>query len=229
MAKIAHPPHMENFLSNIQEVRRLEDIHGEVTEPGPGRKHDVAILHKSAIVLLVACWEAFVEDLAGTALGFAIDNAKDYKKFPAEVLNRVASKYQGPRAWDLAGDGWTRALRDNMKEVLAKTTGTLNTPKTEQVNELFEKVIGLKNISSYWSWPGRPAKQSEAQLDALVTLRGSIAHRVQSARTVRKKDVLDANDFLHRLAVRSHNEASTYLERMVGAAPWALYRFHGTA
>jgi hypothetical protein len=140
--------HVNALIENLSEVHRLEGIHSEITTKGPGRKHNVEILHKSGIVLLVACWEAFVEDLAAESLSHMIASCKDHTAFPQNVLERIASNHPGLKAWNLAGDGWRDRLKDNFAEVLAKTTGRLNTPRTSQIDELFQKVIGLSQISS---------------------------------------------------------------------------------
>src|ERR1700738_4954727 len=114
---------------NIRDITRLRDIHARIGGTGPGRRHDVEVLHKSAIVLSVACWEAFVEDMIEATLDWMIKHAKRHDVFPQPVLDRIAGTHQGPKAWSLAGDGWKQALRDNFKQVLARTTATLNTPR----------------------------------------------------------------------------------------------------
>jgi hypothetical protein len=217
--------HLNNFISNLKEVYRLADIHTAVTKPGPGRKHNVEILHKSTVVLLVACWEAFVEDLAENALSAVIAVATDPLVIPAEVRDRIATKLQGPKAWDLAGNGWKTACKNHLKEVLVRTIGTLNTPKTAQVNELFEKVLGHRNLSSDWKWKGRSVKAAQEALDALVTLRGSIAHRVTTAKTVKKADVADALILLLRLAGRSHNAVNSTVDHLVHDKPWDYFSY----
>lgn len=222
------PVHMRNFVSNVMEVDRLLEIHAMATSPGPGRKHAVEILNKSGIVLLVACWEAFVEDLASNALRLLLEKGNDHSVFSDEVLERIGSKHQGKNAWLLAGDGWKSVCVNHLKDVLAKTTGNLNTPKAQQVDELFEKVLGLKEISKRWSWKGRTVAASREDLDALVTLRGSIAHRVKATRNVRKKDVTDARDFISRLAVKSHNAVTSHLATRLGTNVWQGYWFSET-
>ncbi|WP_245779005.1 hypothetical protein, partial [Dokdonella immobilis] len=94
-----------------------------------------------------------------------ITNAKDHSAFPKAVLDRVASQYSGPNAWMLAGDGWKKALRDNYAGILAKTAGSLNTPRSAQVDDLFAKTIGLQSISKCWHWRGRTNDKAIAALD----------------------------------------------------------------
>jgi hypothetical protein len=220
--------HANRFLDNLKEVDRLTAIHGRLTTKGPGRKHDVEVLHKSAIVLLVACWEAFIEDLAAATLSWMILHSKDHSRFAEPVLERIGSKYSGMKVWDLAGDGWKQVLKDNYKEVLAKTTGTLNTPRSEQVDQLFEKTVGLTSLSNAWSWRGRSADQTRIALSDLVTLRGAIAHRVSASQHVRLADVRDARGLVCRLMVRSHNDVCRYLTKVFGSSPWQTLRFGST-
>lgn len=223
------PPHLKELLSNVFETASLLDIHTEVSGRGAGRKHGVEVLNKSAIVLAVASWEAYVEDLAKSALEFMIAEATDHKAFPKLVLERVSSKNTGINSWRLAGDGWKKALSDNLTEVLAKTTGTLNTPRAAQVDELFSKTIGLNDMSKKWRWSGRTSIQAVEALDQLVTLRGSIAHRVKHSRSVRKQDVKNALDLIGRLAVRSNNETRTYVHGKVGKYPWGALTYMATS
>lgn len=229
MAIETNNKHGTAFVENISEVDRLWKIHGQITTQGPGRKYDVQILHKSAIVLLVACWEAFVEDLARESLTAMISSAANHNVFPDHVLERVASMHSGPKAWKLAGDGWKEVLEGNLTGVLAKTTGSLNTPRTAQTNELFEKTIGLKNMSSAWYWSGRSANQVEKALDELVTLRGSIAHRVTTSSSVTLNHVKGSRALINRIAVKSHNRTCRYLLEKLGKSPWTRLQFGNTS
>lgn len=230
MATLKNPPqHLSELLDNLSEVSQLIGIHEAIAGTGPGRKRHVEVLNKSAIVLVVACWEAFVEDLAKAGLEHLIKHAKDHTIFPKPVLDRVASKHSGIHAWDLAGSGWKTALNDNLREVLAKTTGALNTPRAPQIDELFEKTLGLKTLSGCWAWPGRSSAQSIAALDQLVTLRGSIAHRVQHSRSVLKRDVNSAVELVSRLAAKSNNEVRRFILTRSNIQPWNVVRYKGMA
>ncbi len=222
--------HLAQLLENLTEVQQLLVIHGKVAGKGRGRKYDVEVLNKSAIVLVVACWEAFVEDLAESALRALIDeHAPDHTVFPTEVLERVGSKHGGINAWKLAGDGWKDALRSNLKEVLAKTTGTLNTPRAGQVDELFLKTLGMKTLSSSWKWNARTVADSVSALDKLITVRGSIAHRVKHSKPVLKRDVTAAIELVSRLAAKSSNSVREFVHKQTGTHPWSLVRYKGMA
>jgi len=221
--------HLSQFLDNVDEVEQLLKIHAKVAGKTPGRKYDVEVLNKSAIVLLVACWEAYVEDLAELALRHLIEQAKSHTSIPDNVLERVAQKHSGLGAWKLAGDGWKTALRGNLKEVLAKTTGSLNTPRAPQVDELFVKTIGLPDLSACWHWNRRSAASSIESLDALVSLRGGIAHRVKHSTTVQKRDVTTAIDFVSRLAARSSNRVRDFIHERTGVHPWLVVVYKGVA
>ncbi|MCQ1549743.1 MAG: HEPN domain-containing protein [Candidatus Accumulibacter phosphatis] len=222
------PPHLQELLDNLSESISLLHIHGQVVGQGPGRKYGVEVLNKSALVLIVACWEAYVEDTVTAALTFMIDNCKDHTIFPKNVLERVGSTKQGLKSWDLAGDGWKAALKDNLTGVLAKTTGTLNTPRAPQVDELFHKVIGLTNLSSTWKWNNVRSQQVVDRLDSLITTRGSIAHRVKHSAPVYKKTVREAADLIGRLSARVNNETRKHVHGLVDKYPWYAIRFKGT-
>jgi hypothetical protein len=84
-------------------------------------------------------------------------------------------------------------------------------------------------MSSAWRWKGRSVTQVTEALDALVTLRGSIAHRVVASQRVRKKDVLDARDLISRLAAKSSNRVRTFLHERVGKYPWGRCRIGACA
>ena len=219
--------HVHDFRNNLDEVRRLLEIHEVVAGSGRGRKHDVEVLNKSAIVLVVACWEAYVEDLAESALRELINRSRDHTAFPPKVLDRVASKNSGSAAWNLAGQGWRSAMRSNFQEILAKTTATLNTPRAPQVDELFEKTIGLEAISKTWRWPSRTSAQTVAALDRLITTRGAIAHRVTHSKPILKRDVVSAIELVSRLAVKSSNRVSRYIYERTETGPWPYVSYKG--
>lgn len=226
-------PHIDNLIDNLKEVDHLPSIHHFLHryitgKSGRGRRRDVEILNKSAIVLLCACWEAFAEDLANAALQYMIDWSASPNVIPMALSTHVVKNHTGARAWELAGDGWKKALRDNLKGYLGKTTGSWNTPRSDNVDSLFEQTLGLTGISKSWAWRGTTANAAKSRLDRLVILRGAIAHRVEATSSVRLKDVENARELVCRLAIKSHNRVRQHLIDTIGMPGWARYKHGGT-
>jgi hypothetical protein len=223
------PKHVASFLGNLGDVRRLLDIHGKVVGTKPGYKANVEVLHKSAIVLLVACWEAYAEDLTQSAFEFLLNNAKDPSIFPASVLvdaTQELKKNPDERTiWQLAGDGWRTVLRSHKQKCLKRYLYGFNTPKPENIDKLFKSVIGIPSISTHWHWYRMSAANVSQKLIRLVELRGSIAHRVAASSRVYKSTVIDYIDFVNYIAVITNNRICDHLKALTGKVPWSHYKF----
>lgn len=105
--------------------------------------------------------------------------------------------------------------------------GKLNTPKPDNVDELFKKLVGVKSLSSSWSWKGTSPTGAKTRLENLVALRGEIAHRVKAAQSVKKKLVLESGRFISRLAACSSNEVRRHVHGRTGTFPWIEVRYGG--
>lgn len=223
---------IEKLVDNVQEVERLLEIHGQLAGDSPGRKYNVEVLNKSAIVLLVACWEAFIEDLADDCFEHLINASKKSDSIPSKVKSLVARKLSdSPNdldVWQLAGRGWRRALAQHKQTILEKYTGRLNTPKPDQIDRLFLELLGVPRLSSKWRWHSVKPEKNRERLEKLVTLRGSIAHRVSAAESVKKVTVTHYLDFIYRLSVKSSNVLAAHLKKQVNSAPWPSYRYKKT-
>ena len=57
-----------SFVKNCEDIDELQQVFADVTAASPGRRRRLGAIHKSAIVLLTAFWEAFCEDIAAEAL-----------------------------------------------------------------------------------------------------------------------------------------------------------------
>ena len=221
-------PHL-NLWKNLGEVERLLEIHAKTAGKKPGRKYGVAVLNKSAIVLLVACWEAFVEDLAEDAFSIFLRRAKSHNAFSNKVLADAAKPLKDSNnpadLWKLAGDGWKIVLRHHRVAIFHRFTGKLNTPRPAQVDALYESLLGIKRLSDSWHWNRMSADAARTKLDQLVELRGSIAHRVASSRKVLKKDVKDHIDFVNQIAVETSNSVRSTLLQATGKEPWPDFTY----
>jgi hypothetical protein len=220
-------------VQNLAEVRRLLAIHEQLGGATPGRKHNLEVLNKSGIVLLVACWEAFIEDLASDAFDAMLTHAADHTVFPADVLTHssrdLKSAPDNREVWKLAGTGWKAVLQQHRAELFKDYVGKFNSPKAKQIDALFASLIGISSLSQGWSWRRMSSEAAVDKLNRLVELRGSIAHRVAAAKSVHKADVTAHLEFLYRLAVRSSNRTLAFVLSRLGTKdkPWPRYRHGG--
>lgn len=212
------------LVENSGAVSRLTEIHEHLTGRTRGRKHGVEVLNKSAIVLLVACWESFIEQLAVNAFDAIYKSAKVPDVFPIRVLviagSELRESQDATQIWKLAGNGWRQVLAAHRQRVLDKYVGKLNTPKPQQINDLFLDLIGIKNITKCWMYPGASHSKAENRVTALVTLRGDIAHKVQTATPVKKADVEQFTRLIARLAGLTSNYVGLFIENQVKVKPW---------
>jgi hypothetical protein len=213
-----------SFDRNRQDVDRLWTIHGEVAGAGVGRKHDVEVLNRAAIVFVTASWEAYVEDVATEAFDLLLANAPSADKIPAKVRT-LASKelVDAPdkrRVWELADGGWRTVLQKHPDAAIAQWVQSLNTPRAEQVDQLFESLIGLTALHTRWSWQGMNANDAKGKLDRYITIRGQIAHRVSHDESVYKNWGTDYLAHVERLVEKTDEAVASFVLDTVGKAPW---------
>ena len=107
---------LKTFRENLNEVKNLLEIHTALTGVSRGRRDPaIAVLNKSGIVLLVACWEAFVEDLADKTFSALLAKAQNPFNFPVSVQKLVTKFLKEDKnelkVLELAGSGWKGTLR----------------------------------------------------------------------------------------------------------------------
>ena len=213
----------KKFVENSKEVVALITLHEE-KNLGKQSHHSLEILTKSCVVLMVACWEAFIEDTAEQAVSFMVDNTKSPKKLPKALLKFIASELKAEKnelkIWELAGDGWEKITKDHFKTMLHKHLGPFNTPRAGNIDELYKKVLGLENLSSYWTWKGMTNKSAKNKLSDMITLRGSIAHRVKTSKKV-SRALADKNALhLVYLAIKTSNKVRKFMHSETGKYIW---------
>ena len=220
-------PHMESLNENISDVQRLLTIAAKTSS-----HTDKKILRNGAIVLFTASWEAFIEDLADASFKFLSKNAKTHNKLPISVKRHVAKKINVGKdplqLWLLADSGWKTVLKKHGKSIIENWIGPLNTPNYKRVDDMFECLIGLKNLSNEWQWSGISAKDVKKKLDRYIDLRGQIAHRNSADQTIKTGLVYEYTEFIYRLAVRSHNTTRKHLFNQTKKMPWNSYSFKKT-
>lgn len=214
------PIHVQRLSDNLLDVRALVQIHQKAAGPGPGYKHNVEVLNKSAIVLIVACWEAYVEDLASFAFDRILEDVPDPKNWPNNVFALATQdliKSKNPsRLLELTGDGWKNLLKQHRDHSIQR----LHTPSSKWVDGLFNDLIGLPSLSSTWQWQGCSNESAKERLKQLLDLRHSIVHKVVAPQKDFKWNVSQAVDLINRLAAISSNRVREYLAKRFNVTPW---------
>src|SRR5262249_58441927 len=89
-----------------------------------------------------------------------------------------------------------------------------------KVDALFEQLVGYPNLSKQWSWHKNTATAVVKRLEDMVSLRGTIAHRVSVGRYVRKGELLAALVLVQSLAAVSSNRLRRHLLKLTSTEPW---------
>ena len=107
-----------SFHMNTNDVHSLLDFHEKKTGTGRGRRWEVEVLNKSAIVLLCASWEAYCEDVVSVMVEHFVEHAPDAMSLPHELRKKITGELTAKggehRIWELAGDGWRDLLRTRL-------------------------------------------------------------------------------------------------------------------
>lgn len=213
------------FNKNAEDIQRLLELHQQVGGDAPGRRYGLEVLNKSAIVLITAFWEAYCEDIAAEGLEHIIKHAKSADALPKELKKLVAKKLKsadhGLEVWKIADDGWRQYLKDHLKELKEQRDRRLNTPKTQQINDLFKSALGIEQVSESWRWAKKmTAKRASEKLDKYVSLRGAIAHRGKHDTAVTKTNVTDYFEFVKSLVSRTGGRVNSHVKKASGKPLW---------
>ncbi|WP_157408227.1 HEPN domain-containing protein [Actinoplanes sp. N902-109] len=212
------------FDSNCKDVEKLLDVHAQLTGIARGRRHDVEVLNKSAIVLITSFWEAYCEDIAAEALDHLVKNCPSSDSLPADLKKVVAKELEIEKhdlaVWRLSGDGWRTVISDRLDQMQEERNKRLNTPKSGQIDDLFQKALGIAQISSSWRWKGMSAAHARLKLDKYVSLRGAIAHRGSASASVKKADVTDYYQHIKDLVGKTGGRVNTATKKTTGLALW---------
>lgn len=213
------------FAANRLDVERLWEIHQELAGQGPGRKHDVEVLNRAAIVMITSCWEAYVEDVALEAYDYLVAHAPSAQAIPPKVRvlasDPLRTHMDARKVWDLADGGWRAVLSGHRAAVVERWIAHWNTPKSSNVDELFLDLLGIGSLSAAWGWQHQTPENSRKKLNKYVSLRGQIAHRVHHTGSVYKSWSTDYLAFVQKLVGVTDAKVRAHIEASVGAPPWA--------
>lgn len=213
------------FDKNLKDIERLLELHRQEGGTSRGRRYDLEVLNKCALVLITSYWEAYCEDIAAEGLAHIVKYAGSADALPKELKKAVAKELKNDHnelaIWNVADRKWKEYLQSRLEKLQEARNRKLNNPKSDNIDQLFESALGIARISSSWKWvTTMTATRARAKLDRFVTLRGSIAHRGKAAENVRKAQVQDYLRFITRLASKTGERVNSYVENVTGRPLW---------
>jgi hypothetical protein len=212
-----------SFDKNCQDIDRLFGLKPQ-RDPGVRLLQQTEVINKSAVVLITAFWEAYCEDLAAEALEHLISYVESPDGLPLSLQKIVAQEVKEARhelsPWDLADEGWRRFLRSRLDERKLQISRDFHSPRSERVNQLFEKGLGMSNIISKWTWEGMTASAAAKKLDEFVELRGDIAHRGSASEKVKRETARAYLEHVRRLVGKTGGHVNKVLRDATGVGLW---------
>lgn len=191
---------MQTLEPLLQDVAEVNDAHRKLRTGAQGRQWYLDGLNRSAIVLTVSAWEAYVEDLAIECV---------------DLIRPVHQATGAPsQAWPM--DAWP-AINAATRTVI----GRFNTPNSTNVISLFATAIGLVDVSLGWHYKACSPTKAIAKLDELLRCRHAIAHGVNPRPTVHSTYAVWAPGFVRRIAECTEVTVQNHLVTVLNIpAPW---------
>lgn len=212
-----------NFDKNCEDVQRLLEIHTNLGGTGQGRRYQLEVLNKSAVVLICAIWEAYCEDLVAEAVAHIVKHA-DVDSLSDGIKKLIAKEIKDDKhelsAWDLAGDGWKGVMTKRLAKLQEQRNRKLNTPKANNIKEFFNEALGIKDITTSWRWKRMLVASAKRKLDKYVELRGAIAHRGTAGQSCTKDKVRDFLTHVTSLVGKTGGSVNSYVKKITDKKLW---------
>lgn len=212
------------FDENVKDIDKLLALHAIEGGDQPGRRYGLEVLNKSAIVLITSFWESYCEDIAEEALEAIVQHAPNADALPKAIQKLIAKTLKEDKnelaIWAISDDKWRNVLRSNFVALKVERNKTFATPKSFNVNELFESALGLTNMSSCWKWEKMTTIQATTKLNNFVSKRGDIAHRGSSTSTVKKSEVVAYLNHIKKLAAKTGGAVNKHVKAITGQSLW---------
>ena len=197
----------------LRDVDRLIELHDKLTATASGKK-GLGHLTRSAFFLLCAAWEVYVEELLLETTHYFVTLLDSPFELPRETRKFLSSHVKNNKdestPLKLAGDGWKQLLKDIVKTEIS----SLNTPKTINIDPLYSKCCGYKDISSEWTCGSQ-------YIDDFVRVRGAIAHTGSNAQYIRIGNAKTAIATIKKTTVEMDNALATHINAITKKGlPW---------
>lgn len=219
------------FDANIKDVTALIELYETVvlfaknnTEKTSIEPSDYDVVLRSAIVLIVTYWEAYIEDIIQEAVNHLVAKVQSSEELPKELKKTLATEIKKDShelaVWQLAGEGWRKLLQSRLVNLADARNRSFNTPKAQQTVEFVERALGLEDISLAWSKDDLQPELARKGLDMLVEIRGQIAHRGKIDPPITLATVENAKNFITKLVSKTGGAINSHLKKHAKQGLW---------
>jgi hypothetical protein len=209
-----------SFHNNSDDVRSLWSLYQEAKSSRAVQRH-LGPANKGTYLLIAALWETYCEDVLLETMTELITSIDDAESLPIAIRRAIARDVKEDKhdlsPWQLAGVRW-RAVADQRARRLCREW-VFNSPKADNVDELFRRTLGIPDVSQCWTTERVPAPRSA--LDEHLTRRGELAHRSAST-TVTKRQVSDFYQLVMDLTQSMDVHLGAFLFTVTGQNPFVL-------
>lgn len=207
-----------NMVPSLKEVSSLLQLSKKGKNLEPCNSN---IINKSAIVLLCACWEAYIEDTVLQSFDFLMENILSPTYLPKHLKQIIARSLRQDKnelkIWDMADDGWRNLLAKHKDVMLTKYLGHFNTPKPQNIDQLFLDVLGMSSITKKWKEiEGYSSDHVCELLNRFISIRGAIAHGANDIPCVSYEEIMDYLQLIVNLMVRTGSAVREYIKVTTG-------------
>jgi len=195
----------------LKDVDALLETHRK-ENPGTRGRAGLGHLTRSAVFILCAAWEHYVELVCTELfepliLGVSLESAhKDVKKI---LANYVKNQKDESYCLNLIGNGWKQCLKDCL-DIEIKG---FHTPKSTPVKNLFRDYLGI-NLD------GILHKDNCTLIDDFVTKRGDIAHTGAMAGYPKFDEVVKYRDRICSIVMAIDEFLAEEGKKVLKKKPW---------
>ena len=127
-----------NFrLGEVDQVLQARTLLNQKIYTNRRGRRNLGALHKSALILLCAAWEAYVEDLLSESLEFVISKVSTPTELPQNLQKKLCAHVKDDKhdlkALELCGNGWKKLC----SEIVETKVKHFNTPRLINVQDLY--------------------------------------------------------------------------------------------
>ncbi len=201
----------ENYM--LKDVRRLIESHTQLNHSGSGRR-GLGHLTRSGVIMLCAAWEIYIEDLLEESAGYFSRRVDEPKGLPLAVQKELSKSVKESKhelkPLDLAGNGWMHVYNNHAIQSIQG----LNTPKSTVIDPLFNRIVGIDELSSHWTLGAEI-------LNNFVATRGEVAHKGSNAKYTTITNLKLYLEQIYRTAIDSDNAMSDFIsDHSDGGRAW---------